>query len=220
MSATNQLPTFVFVEDEKSLASIFGFALEKALPGMKSAGKLESMKAALDLLPGLNPAVVIIDYHLGRLGEGTGVDVVRQLAPKLPHTKWLLFTGNPQAAIHDAIQAGIHGCVSKKSEYEELVVAIKTILGGGSYYCKESTAAMLSIVRQPSDQLSETERKIMRCIAAGKEPKSIAEELGIGIKTVHNSMALIRTKLAGKIGSGSLVELARYAVEVGLAPAS
>ena len=166
MPTTPQLPTFVFVEDHRSVAEIFIFALEKALPGMRSAGKLESVKAALTELPRLNPRVVIIDY---RLGDGTGVDVVRQLAPQQPNTKWLLFTGTPRTAIHDAIRAGIHGCVSKKMDFDEVVRAIKSILEGNPYYCKETSEAMASMFRQPG-QLNDTERKIICCIAAGKEP--------------------------------------------------
>jgi two-component system uhpT operon response regulator UhpA len=51
-------------------------------------------------------------------------------------------------------------------------------------------------------------------LAAGRAPKQVAGELGIGQKTVY----IHRASLMGKLGAGSELDLYRMAAERGLLP--
>lgn len=217
--SSSSADTYAIVDDHGAVADMLSFYLgqSKSLP-LRHAGNFKTVKDALEQLPKLKPApkVVIIDF---RLGDGNGLEVMKQLSSQLPNTLWLLFTGTPKLAIHDAVKSHIHGCVSKASSFDDVLKAIEALLRGEQYFDRETTAALAAIVGH-TDVLTATEKKILCGYADGKEPKEIADDLKIGIKTVHNCTATIRAKLAGKIGNGSYVELARYAVEHGLAPAS
>jgi DNA-binding NarL/FixJ family response regulator len=76
--------------------------------------------------------------------------------------------------------------------------------------------SLLKILGGPEQapRLGVTERDILRSLVTGLDPKQIADQLDLSVKTVHNSMARMRRSLRLR----STVELARYAVEQGIAP--
>ena len=189
-----------------------GYALQTQLP-VKCVARFHSIAEAKDQLPQFNPRVVITDW---RLGEESGASLVRELKGKMPETRWLLFTAWPTPSVlREALPAGIHGCVSKSADYEELAHAMSELLNGGSYFCKESLKSLGETIDSTnrSVHLTETERAILRCVAEGLEPKEIAGEIKLTAKTVHNYLVIIRQKLS----LGSMVDLARFAVDQGIA---
>ena len=141
----------------------------------------------------------------------------RLLATSLPQTRWLLYTAFPSAyVVRIAVEAGAHGCVSKGASHVELVKACRELLAGGSYFCSESAKALRVVManRSRDAELNSTEQKILHYVADGMEPKDISLCVGVAVGTVRNYMVQIRQKL----GVASMVNLAKYAVEHGLAP--
>ena len=141
----------------------------------------------------------------------------RELARLLPQTRWLLYTAFPSAwVVRIALEAGAHGCVSKGASHLELVKACQELLAGGSYFCPESAKALRTVManRARDAELNSTEQKILLHVAGGMEPKDIAICVGVEVGTVRNYMVQIRQKLR----LTSMVDIAKYAVEHGLAP--
>src|ERR1700722_3488674 len=66
----------------------------------------------------------------------------------------------------------------------------------------------------PINRLTTREREVFLLLAAGRAPKQVAGELGIGQKTVY----IHRASLMGKLGAGSELDLYRIASERGLLP--
>ncbi len=65
----------------------------------------------------------------------------------------------------------------------------------------------------PHERLSARELEVLRLIAAGKPATAIAAELHLSVKTVST----YRWRLLAKIGLMKNAEVARYAIEHGLA---
>jgi len=205
--------SLVLVEDHAGVAEALGFALCAQLP-LQLASHCDRVHKAVPICREIKPALVIFDW---RMPEGEGVELLRVLAKSLPETKWLLYTAHPSAwVVRTAIEAGAHGCVSKGASHAELLKACRELLAGGNYFCPESAKSLHLIManRSKAAELNTTEQKILRCVAEGMEPKDIALSVGVAVGTVRNYMVQIRQKL----GIASMVDLAKYAVEHGLAP--
>ena len=212
MEASDRIP-FVLVEDHPGIAEALGFALCAQLP-LRLVAHCDRVHKAIAVCREMKPALVIFDW---RMPEAEGVELLRSLASELPQTRWLLYTAFPSAfVVRTAVEAGAHGCVSKGASHLELVKACQELLAGGSYFCPESAKALrLTMMNRSRDaELNSTEQKILRYVAEGMEPKDISLSVGVAVGTVRNSMVQIRQKL----GVASMVNLAKYAVDHGLAP--
>lgn len=116
-----------------------------------------------------------------------------------------------------AFKLGAAAYLNKQSASDELLVAVKRVLGGGKYVTAamgERLAAALGgeIKASPHELLSNRELQVLRLIASGKTLKEIGADLGVSEKTV----ATYRSRLSEKMGLGSKVDLTRYAVQHGL----
>jgi DNA-binding NarL/FixJ family response regulator len=207
------LTPFAIVDDHRAVADIMGYALQTRLP-VQCVARFNSVSEAKAKLPESNPSVVIADW---RLGEEAGGELIRAMRPRMPSTRWLLFTAWPTPSVlREALPAGIQGCVSKSADYEELARALKEVIDGGSYFCAESLKALGQGIEGNTlaATLSDADRAILRYIADGLEPKEISVKVGLTTKTVHNYLVIIRQKL----NLGSMVSLAKFAVDQGIAP--
>jgi DNA-binding NarL/FixJ family response regulator len=206
--------SFILLADHKTLLDLIAAALEQG-EGMKCLGKFTSLGAFATLRPQSPPDVVMIDW---RLCAGTSGELLRLLVSKLDSTRWLLRTDTPTPfVLKTAIAAGIRGCVAKSCDLAEVAKAIAALAAGGPYFCQTSQKALMAAAASPSRELTPTHISILRLVARGLEPKSIAARLGLANKTVYNHLGLIRERLAPHVAGGSLVDLARFARHQGIA---
>lgn len=157
------------------------------------------------------PEVVILDLNLP--GSG-GLDLLRRLLIEDPKTKILIFSMHTTPLyVARAMQAGARGYISKGAGAEELVEAIRQIMGGGRYVERDLAADLAVNVLGSDDSgkaLSARELDIMRLLAKGKGLSDIADALGISYKTVANTCTAIKHKLLVERTS----DLIRVAVEM------
>lgn len=181
---------------------------------MKCLGQFVSIAAAISASPLPRADVAIIDW---RLEDGTGNELLLQLAPMLGPLHWLLCTATPTAyVVKEAIAAGVRGCVSKSCDVDELAQAMEALASGETYFCNASQRAMMTSLTSGLHRLTATEVSILQLVARGLEPKSIAAELGLADKTIYNNLGVIRDRLKPQLASGSLVDLARFARQQGI----
>ena len=106
------------------------------------------------------------------------------------------------------LQAGARGYVLKDSPAAEIIGAIRTVHGGGTYL---SPAIAQALFRAPVARpvLSDREREILAFLGQGQSSKQIASALDLSVRTVESHRQSIRRKLnlAGQ------AELIKYAVE-------
>lgn len=207
------LNTFAIVDDHRAVADIVAYALQKRLP-VSCVGRFYSVDEASAKLPSISPKVVITDW---RLGQKSSLLLIKELKKVIPDTRWLLFTAWPTSSVlSEMLPAGIDGCVSKSSDYEELAIALDALSKGNRHFCQESLKSLGRGITHANEQpsLTQTEREILRLVAAGRGGKEIASELNIALKTIHNNLTFIRKKL----GVNNIVELANFAINAGIAP--
>jgi DNA-binding NarL/FixJ family response regulator len=134
------------------------------------------------------------------LPDGRGFEMVRAVGPLLPRTRWILVSSNDQGhVVREAVTLGVQGYVMKRSNVAELKIAIRKVLAGEKYYCPASSAALVEKMVDESQtlavNLTPRERAVLRSFARGENPKNLADELGVSLKTVLNHLTMLKEKL-------------------------
>jgi DNA-binding NarL/FixJ family response regulator len=207
------LPTVVLVDDHELFRAGVRAELEGLVDIRAEAGSVEeAASAALRE----RPDVVLLDVHMP---GGGGVEVIRQVAQKLPTQRFLALSVSDAAEdVIAVIRAGARGYVTKSISGEELADAIRRVRDGDAVFSPRLAGFVLDAFRgelgeaevDPElDQLTLREREVLRLIARGYQYKEIALRLGISHKTVeaHVSAVLRKLQLSNRH------ELSRWAVE-------
>ena len=168
----------------------------------------------------LQPDVAVIDISMPRLG---GLDVVRQIAKRLPSVRSLMLTMHESDdLLFHALQAGASGYVVKKAAHTDLIEAIRAVHRGEAFLNASALQLVLQdyIARRgeagsgsdPQDDLTERQREVLVLVAQGFTNLEIAGRLFLSVKTVEKHKADIMQRL----GFGNRAELVSYALRKGL----
>jgi DNA-binding NarL/FixJ family response regulator len=169
-------------------------------------------REAVDLLMKYEWELMLLDINMpGR----SGLDVLEEARRLRPQTPVLVLSVYPEEEFAvRAFKLGAAGYLNKRCVPDELVAAVRKILGGGKYVTAllaERLAAMLGgeILQAPHEVLSARELQVLRLIALDRSLKEIAAELSLTEKTIST----YRARIAEKTGLGSKVEITRYALQ-------
>ena len=164
-------------------------------------GEANNASQVLELIHRQNWDILILDITMpGR----SGLEVLKEVKHEYPRLPVLVLSIHPedQFAIR-TLKAGAAGYMTKENAPEELIKAIKKVLGGGKYVSSslaEKLAAELTADagKPPHDALSDREYQVMRMIASGKTVRVIADELSLSVKTVSTHRARLLEKMKMK----------------------
>lgn len=115
-----------------------------------------------------------------------------------------------------ALDLGVKGYVLKDSATIEIVNCLKAVVAGHDYVSpalssflirRHTNAAVLASEKPALEQLTHTERRVLKLIAEGKTSREIAASMGIGVRTVEHHRNNMTTKLYLR-GSHALVKFA------------
>lgn len=164
-------------------------------------------------IPALRPDVAILD---GRLPDGSGVDVCREVRSRDPHIKALILTSyDDDDALFAAIMAGAAGYILKQVRGTDFIDTVRRVADGQSMLDPQVTAQVLERVRNgpPVDQelaqLTGQEQRILELIGQGMTNRQIAEEMFLAEKTVKNYVS----SLLAKLGLSSRTQAAIFATK-------
>jgi DNA-binding NarL/FixJ family response regulator len=185
----------------------------KRLLGAQAAGEIleaATGRDALALIRQQRPELVILDLNLPGLG---GLELLRRMiAAGAGPILVLSMHGEPLYAKR-ALDAGAAGYVTKNASPDELLAAVRKVLGGGRYVEAELAQALATAGASAAlDQLTARELEIMRLLAGGASLAEIADAVGVGYKTVANNCVQIKAKL----GVTRTADLVRLAIETGV----
>jgi two-component system, NarL family, response regulator DevR len=168
-------------------------------PDIEVVGEAESAASALRRIPALRVDVAVLD---ARLGDGSGIDVCREIRSQDESIKAIILTSyDDDDALFAAIMAGSAGYVLKQIHGTDLVDGIRRVAAGQSLLDPALIARVLQRVRDgsgPPDELAaltEQERKILACIAEGMTNRQIGRRLFLAEKTVKNYVSSMLAKL-------------------------
>jgi two-component system invasion response regulator UvrY len=184
-------------------------------PDIEEVAEAKSVADLLESVRGAEWDVVILDITLP---DRSGLEALRELKSMRPDMPVLILSMHPedQYALR-VLKAGAAGYINKESAADELVNAVRKVVGGGRYV-SSSMAEKLAVVvgsdyeKLPHENLSDREFQVMCMIASGKRLKEIAEELFLSVKTVST----YRARVLDKMEMESNAELTYYAVKNGL----
>jgi DNA-binding NarL/FixJ family response regulator len=189
----------VFLLDDHEIVRRGLRELLESEPDIVVVGESDSAAEAARRIPALRPNVAILD---GRLPDGSGIDVCREIRSVDPSINALILTSyDDDEALFAAIMAGAAGYVLKLIHGTDLIGAVRRVAAGQSLLDPAVTAQVLQRVREgpPTDpalaQLTEQERRILACIAEGLTNRQIGERLFLAEKTVKNYVSSLLAKL-------------------------
>ena len=194
-------------------------ALLTADSNFEVVGEARDGREAVRCVERLGPDLLLMDLSMPRM---SGMDAIREIKKRYPDTKIIALTVHKtEEYLLTTLQAGADGFVLKDATHDELIMAIKNVMGGKSYLSpgvsekviegyldgKKSNRSLSSW-----ESLSQREREVLKLIAEGYKNKEIAEDLCISLKTVEKH----RANLMKKLDLHNAAALTVYAVDKGL----
>jgi len=176
-------------------------------------GESGSAQEATRRIPALHPDVTILD---GRLPDGSGIDVCRDIRSIDPSIKALILTSyDDDDALFAAIMAGAAGYLLKQVRGNDFVDTVRRVAAGQSTLDPAMTAQVLERVRNgpPKDRelegLTAQEQRILELIGEGLTNRQIAERMFLAEKTVKNYVS----SMLAKLGLSSRTQAAIFATK-------
>jgi DNA-binding NarL/FixJ family response regulator len=170
------------------------FALSQGIelqPDFTLVEEAENATQALEFYRQHQPDVVTMDYKLPGMN---GVECTALLRKEFPAAKVLLLS--IYEGIEDiwrAMQAGVAGYVSKAAKIDEVMIAIREIAGGNTYFSAGLAEKLAG--RQDEQTLSPQELNVLREIVAGRSAKEISTLLDLKESTVRFYLSNTYAKL-------------------------
>jgi DNA-binding NarL/FixJ family response regulator len=185
-------------------------ALIRSAPEMELVGEATSGMAAIALIRRTKPDVAVVDISIP---EMTGLEVARQVVIEQPAIKVLVLTLYDESVyVQQALEAGVHGYLVKRSAADELIRAIRAIAAEGIYLdsaiagkALNRTAACAASAHRT---LSDRETEVIKLVALGFSNKQIAGRLALSIKTAET----YKSRAAEKLGVRTRADIVRYGV--------
>jgi DNA-binding NarL/FixJ family response regulator len=179
------------------------------VPGIEVVAEAWSAESALDAIREQRPDVMLVDIDLPGMN---GVQLVREVAPRLPDCKIVMLTASGRTDdVVAAIRSGAAGYLTKDLTADALVRSVRGIPKGDLPMPRRLAAELVSRLVRPSGRtepagLSEREMEVLRLVAEGLTDREVGEALGISPRTVGRHVGNILDKL----GVRNRAEAARH----------
>lgn len=134
----------------------------------------------------------------------SGLDFLKDLLALHPTLPVLVVSMHDEMVYAErALRAGARGYIMKEAGGENLLAAIRQVLGGQVYVSPKMSAQLLDSFsgrrsRQadsPFGKLTDREFEVFQLIGRGKSTREIAQQLGLSTKTVDVHRANLKAKL-------------------------
>ncbi len=193
------------IDDDDALRESLAFLLRTAgIEGKTYA----SAKAFLEALPDLSLSCVITDV---RMPDMSGIDLLRRFKELKIAAPVIVVTGHGDVTLAvEAMKIGAVDFLEKPFDDEVLLASVEAALrqrGGQAKRDNEHAE-----IENRLAALSPRERDVLGGLVAGRANKQIAFDLGISPRTVE----IYRANLMNKMQAGSLSDLVRMALVVGI----
>jgi DNA-binding NarL/FixJ family response regulator len=192
----------MLVDDHPMVRSAIRQALEA--PDVEVVAEASSAEEAIGLAPGVRPDVILLDIDLPGL---SGIEAVRELAPRLPDTRIVVLTASTDNRdLLDAVRYGADGYLTKDLTGDALLRAIRGLRKGDLAMSRVHAATVVEhLARTARPQqadagtleglLSARELDVLRLLAEGLTDREIATALAISPRTVESHVSSVLRKL-------------------------
>jgi DNA-binding NarL/FixJ family response regulator len=179
---------------------------------MEVVGVAESGEKALEILPSLNPDIIILDINMPGMN---GITAASEIKKRYPTIKILMLTmHNEDEFLMAALREGADGYLLKDTPSDQVVEAIKMVANGESILHPEMTKKLIDFHQQKvpdnDSQLTDREQEVLMCLVNGLSNKDIAKNLFISDKTVKIHVSKIFKKLGVKSRSQAVIHAVQH----------
>lgn len=197
----NKKTQIVLVEDHEIVRQGFK-ALLGSVEGLEIVGEADNGIQAIKCIIELKPDLVFLDLSLPKRN---GVCVIEEVKKFYPLTKFIVLTAhNTDEHVHACFDAGASGFVSKAACFNEIEMAIKSVINGKTFISPEVSSKVIDGYLDGKKKecnstrlstLTQREKEVLVLIAEGYKNRDIADTLFISLKTVERHRANLMKKL-------------------------
>jgi DNA-binding NarL/FixJ family response regulator len=207
--------TSVLLADDHALVRAGIRRLLAEMADVEVVGEASDGHETLKLVATLSPNVVLLDVSLPGLN---GLEVAARLARERPDVKVMILSMHAnEEFVLEALRAGVVAYLLKDSTVAELEIALRAVVRGQTFL---SPAVSKRLVFDYLEQaqpaaailLTPRQREVLQLIAEGHSTKSIAERLGVSVKTAETH----RAQLMDRLGIHDIPGLVRFAIRKGV----
>ena len=194
-------------------------SLVSSLPDFEVVGEGRDGKETVRQAIALTPDLILMDLSMPGMN---GIEATAQIKRRMPGVKIVALTAyKTDEYVREALRAGADGYILKDASYDELVMALRSVIGGKKFLSPDVSGHLVDTYLHgerpeakaaPWDKLTARERSILKLIAEGRTNRAAAEFLNVSPKTVEKH----RANLMRKLGLRNVAELTLVALESGL----
>ncbi len=187
-------------------------------PDLKVVGEASNGQQVLAALADPDSCdLLLLDLSMPNL---SGVELIRRIVQRGDGPRILVLSMHNEAQlVSRALKAGAAGYLTKDSDPETLIGAIRKVARGGRYIDPQLVDTMVFEHGMGGDKplherLSDREFQIFQLLVSGESVNNIAARLTLSAKTISTH----KLRLMQKMQMNSIAELTRYAMEHMLLP--
>jgi DNA-binding NarL/FixJ family response regulator len=195
--------TRVLLVDDHALVRNGLRVIVEAEGDLTVVGEAGTGEEAVELAPGLDPDVVLMDISMPGMG---GLEATRRLVEVVPNAHVLILTTfESEEHLFEALRAGASGFLVKDSDAAELRRTVRVVAGGDSLLSPAATRRLIEdFATRPENRrgdpqelewLTGREREVMALVAAGLTNQEIAQRLVISAATAKTHVSRAMRKL-------------------------
>ena len=178
-------------------------------------GQADDAPEALKAISETKPDIAVVDVSLK---SSSGIELMKSIKAQYPKLPVLVLSMHNEALYAErALRAGAMGYIMKQEASENLLIAIRRVLGGQIYISDKVSKRLIrqlargraDIGTSSVDNLSDRELEVFHMIGLGCGTSQIAEKLYLSIKTIET----YRTHIKKKLNLTDSRELLQYAIQ-------
>lgn len=184
--------------------------------GFRVVGEASSGEEFLSLLEQESFAadIVFMDFSMPGLD---GAQTTERALARRPDLRIITLSMFGEESYYSRmVEAGARGFLLKDSDIGDVIEAIETVMGGGSYFSPQLLSSLTGRMRtrenSGEEPLSQREREILVAVCRGLSNQEIADELFISKRTVDKH----RANILEKTGCKNTAALVVYAIRNGI----
>jgi len=203
MTHPNGKTTVLLVDDEELIRAGLR-AIIDAEPDLTVVGEAGDGAEVLPLVRKLRPDVVLMDV---RMPAVDGIQASRHILETVsdPPKILVVTTFENDDYVYDALRAGASGFLLKRSRPDDIVRAVRMVVGGESLLFPAAIRT-LAAAHGGRDQraglaaagLTEREAEVLRLMATGLSNVEISERLFVSVQTVKTHVGNVLAKLSAR----------------------
>ncbi|MBT9540942.1 response regulator transcription factor [Thiobacillus sp.] len=181
------------------------------MPELEVVGEAKNGWEVIEQVRAASPSLLLLDMNMP---GPSGVELIKRIREEAPRLPILVLSMHGESQIAGrAIKAGAAGYLTKDSEPETLIHAIRQV-ASGAHYIEPAVAERLLFQPSPRESaalhtaLSDREHQVFLMLVQGRGVTEIGEALHLSAKTVSTHKA----RLMRKLGVNNLSDLVRYAL--------